>query len=83
MQNCNGEGKKKPAEVSPSQVSQSRGNTWHLETAPVSRNRSHKVLWAISYLPSLITNAPLVMAAVQVTAKRRYRTHLQIFYRIP
>lgn len=80
---CNREGQKKPAEVSPSWMSELWGNTWHWETTPVNRTRSHKTLWGISYLPSLITNTPLVMAAVQVTARRRHRTHLQVFYRIP
>lgn len=51
-----------------------------LRDNPVNRNGSHKMLWGISYLPSLIkNNTPLAMAAVQVAAKRRYRTHVEIF----
>lgn len=53
---------------------QSSGNTWHSELTSENRNGSHKtLLWVISYLPSLIKNTPLVMAAVQVAANRRYR----------
>lgn len=83
MQNCNREGKKKPVEVSPSQMSQSSGEHLAFRDSPCEQESVPQDALGNEHLPSLITNAPLVMAAVQVTAKRRYRTHLQIFYRIP
>lgn len=83
MQNCNTDDKKKPAEGSPSQFHRAVGKYLAFRDNPCEQESVPQVLWGISYLPSLIKNTPLMMAAVQVTAKRRYRTHLQIFYRIP
>lgn len=83
MQNCNTDSKKKPAEGSPSQFHRAVGKYLAFRDNPCEQESVPQVLWGISYLPSLIKNTPLMTAAVQVTAKRRYRTHWQIFYRIP
>lgn len=83
MQNCTTDGKKNPAEVAGSQLSHSSGESLAFRDDPCKWESVHKTLWGISYLPSLIKNHSLVMAAVQVAAKRRYRTHVENFYRIP
>lgn len=75
---------KNPAEVPPSRSIRAVGNTWHSELTSENRQGSHKtLLWVLSYLPSLIRNTPLVMSAVQVAARRRYRTLWRSFIASP